>query len=285
MTDRVELVEIADVAGCRAVVDLQVDVWGRDSETVPASVLMASVRRGGVLIGVWSGEHSERRLCGFVWSMPAWRDGAPTHWSHMLAVHPEARGDGLGEQLKIAQRERVLARGMDLIEWTFDPLQAQNAYLNVNVLGCVAATYLIDAYGEMRGPLHLGTPTDRLISEWWIRKPHVERRLAVRTGGQTSLMVARSASVVDAPQAITTRATGASLEPADVDTNLDARRILVRIPPQFGEIQRQARQLALEWRQASRAVFTTYFARGYRVVDYLRDREDGSGCYLLAKVE
>src|SRR5262245_3920361 len=152
MAGAVDLIEIADIAGCRAVVDLQVDVWGRDSETVPASVLMASVRRGGVLIGAWAHDAGGRRLCGFVWSMPGWREGVrpapgmdsgncfpessghPTHWSHMLAVAPGARGARLGERLKLAQRERVLARGLDLIEWTFDPLQAQNAYLNVTVL-------------------------------------------------------------------------------------------------------------------------------------------------------
>ena len=67
MTDRAGLADIADITGCRAVVDLQIEVWGRDSETVPVSVLMASVRRGGVLIGAWGDETAGRRLCGFVW--------------------------------------------------------------------------------------------------------------------------------------------------------------------------------------------------------------------------
>ena len=283
MADPVDLVDIADIAGCRAVVDLQFDVWGRDSETVPASVLMASVRRGGVLIGAWAGGEADRRLCGFVWSMPGWRDQAPTHWSHMLAVRTDDRGSRIGERLKAAQRERVLARGMDLIEWTFDPLQAQNAYLNIAVLGCVASTYLIDAYGEMRGPLHRGTPTDRLVAEWWIRRPHVERRLALRSGARGIPLVARASTVADAPSAIDPRPSGAWLEPGGVKTDLDARRILVPVPPNFGELQRQARDLALAWRQASRAAFMSYFARGYRVVDFLRNRAEGGGAYLLSR--
>jgi predicted GNAT superfamily acetyltransferase len=281
MVDAVELVEIADIAGCRAVVDLQVEVWGRDSETVPASVLMASIRRGGLLLGALP-RAAAAPLGGFVWSLPGWRDDVPTHWSHMLAVHPDLRGVRLGERLKLAQRERVLASGLDLIEWTFDPLQAQNAYLNVAVLGSIAATYLIDAYGEMRGPLHLGTPTDRLVAEWWIRTPHVERRLALRAGTSGLPLTARSAAIAEAPAVIATRTTGGWVAPAGVDTHVDARRILVPIPPRFGQMQREARELALEWRHASRAAFTTYLARAYRVVDFLRNRDEGGGAYLLS---
>ena len=171
------------MAECRAVVDVQVAVWGQDGEIVPASLLSASVKRGGILIGAYD----EDRLVGFVWSMPGSRDGRAMHWSHMLGVRPEMRGAALGERLKIAQRERALAAGVDLIEWTFDPLQAQNAHLNMSVLGCVASTYRVDAYGAMSGPLHRGTPTDRLVAEWELLAPHVVRRLARRQVGGASL--------------------------------------------------------------------------------------------------
>jgi predicted GNAT superfamily acetyltransferase len=267
--------DIADIEGCRAVVSVQIDVWGDDGEVVPASVLAASIKRGGILIGAYDGAD----LAGFVWSMPGWRDGAPTQWSHMLGVRPAARGAGLGASLKIAQRERALATPIDLIEWTFDPLQSQNARLNMSVLGCVATTYRVNTYGDMIGPLHRGTPTDRLVAEWWIRKPHVERRLAARTAQAAGRIIARSAEVAQAPAAIRSRQSGEWLECVEIDTSLDTPRIVVPIPPRFSEMQQHATDLALRWRLATRDVFLAYLSRGYRVVDFFGST---GGHYLLA---
>lgn len=268
-----ELRAIADLAGCRAVVELQIAVWGADAETVPASVLLVSAKRGGILVGAFDGG----ALVGFVWSMPGWRDGRPTHWSHMLAVSPAARGRGIGEALKRAQRDRALAQQIDLVEWTFDPLQAQNAHLNLARLGAVASTYLADAYGAMSGPLHRGTPTDRLVAEWWIRRPHVERRLE-----RGARLTARSADVAGAPLTIETRPADPWVECVGERCDLDASRLLVPVPPRFTEMQQQARDSAASWRAASRAVFSTYFARGYVAVDFFLDREGAGGHYLLA---
>jgi predicted GNAT superfamily acetyltransferase len=269
----IELRDIRDLPGCRAVVDIQIAVWGRDAETVPASLLSVSMKRGGILIGGYDGN----RMVGFVWSMPGLRDGELTHWSHMLGVLPETRGRGLGRRLKLAQRERALAQRVELIEWTFDPLQAPNAHLNFVGLGCVASTYLIDAYGSMSGPLHRGTPTDRLIVEWWITRPHVERRLANRA------MVARSAEVLDAPSAIAARQGRAWTDCEAVRLPDDAPRVLLPVPARFSEMQQQATDLALRWRVCVREAFTSAFDRGYRAVDFYLDRERGGGAYLLAR--
>src|SRR6185295_11214438 len=100
--------EIRDVAGldeCRAVVGVQEAVWGRDGETVPASVLFVSAKRGGILLGAYAGNE----LAGFVWSLVGTRDGMSTHWSHMLGVRPEWRRHRIGERLKQAQRARARA--------------------------------------------------------------------------------------------------------------------------------------------------------------------------------
>ncbi len=272
--------DITALAGCRGVVAVQEHVWGAGSEIVPASVLLVSAKRGGILVGAYDGD----ALAGFVWSMPGWRDGAPTHWSHMLGVVQAARGTGLGERLKLAQRDRVLAQGVDLIEWTFDPLQAPNAHLNFSRLGCVATTYLADAYGAMPGPLHRGTPTDRLIAEWRLGTPHVERRLAAARAGASAL-VARSADVRDAPRAIATETAGEWIAAGPVDAALDVRRVTVAIPPRFTDMQERARDLAGAWRLATREAFAAYFAREYRVVDFFLDREKGGGEYLLDNLE
>ena len=115
---------------------------------------------------------------GCAYSLPGIKDGRPTQWSHTLGVVPGARGTGLGTELKLAQRRRALAMGLDLIEWTYDPLQALNAHLNFTKLGAVVEEYEVNIYGDSSSPLHKGNPTDRFVAEWWIRKPHVERRLA-----------------------------------------------------------------------------------------------------------
>jgi predicted GNAT superfamily acetyltransferase len=268
--------DLDDLAGCRAAVALQEQVWGPGSEIVPASVLLVSARRGGILIGAFD----EAGLAGFVWSMPGMKDGVRTHWSHMLGVRPDARRQGLGQRLKLAQRDRALEQqGVDLIEWTFDPLQAPNAHLNFRVLGCVASTYLTDVYGDMAGRLHRGTATDRLVAEWHIRTPHVERRVAALA--DRAPFVARASEVASAPAAIATRAAGEWVEAADTRLDLSERRILVPVPPRFTDMQARALTLARDWRAATREVFAACFARGYRAVDFVRDA-NGGGVYVLA---
>lgn len=269
----IDLRDLRSIDECRGVVAVQEAVWGQGSEIVPASVLLVSAKRGGILIGAVRGE----QIVGFVWSMPGWRDGQATQWSHMLGVLAEHRGDRLGHRLKLAQRERALAQEIDLIEWTFDPLQAANAHLNLSSLGATAGTYLVDAYGSMPGPLHRGTATDRLIAEWWIREPHVQRRLAPRA------IVARSRDVLDAPVVIETRLDGNWIRPAAVHDDLDAPRVLIPVPGHFTSMQQDAVDHAQAWRLATRQVFTAYFGRGYRAVDFYLDRRQGGGQYLLAR--
>jgi predicted GNAT superfamily acetyltransferase len=96
----------------------------------------------------------------------------------MLAVRAEYRNTGLGRRLKLLQREDALARGIELIEWTFDPLEIKNAYLNIEKLGAIACRYNINQYGITSSPLQGGLPSDRLIAEWWLRSKRVETLLS-----------------------------------------------------------------------------------------------------------
>ena len=107
--------------------------------------------------------------------MPGVRDGKPFQWSHMLGVEAGYRNTGLGRRLKLEQRRLVMASGLDLIAWTFDPLQALNAHLNFAKLGTTAREYHQDAYPDSTSALHAGTPTDRLVAEWWLRSERVVR--------------------------------------------------------------------------------------------------------------
>ena len=117
-------------------------------------------------------------LIGYALAIPGLRDGRPYFHSHMLAVAPEYRNRGVGKMLKLAQREDALARGIELIEWTFDPLEIKNAFFNIEKLGAIVRRYTPDFYGASTSPLHGNLPTDRLHAEWWLRTARVHALIA-----------------------------------------------------------------------------------------------------------
>jgi predicted GNAT superfamily acetyltransferase len=261
----------------RAVVDLERAIWGYtdsgDLVTVP--VFIITVKRGGILLGAFD---AEDRMIGFAFSIVGIKNGRPTQWSHMMGVLPEHRRTGLGRALKLAQRERALSAGFDLMEWTFDPLQALNAHLNFAKLGVICEEYVQNLYGESTSALHRGTPTDRFVVEWLLREPHVERRIQKPDG-----LTVRDSSASAAPVVNETVERGKWRGPLPPDLSRDENRLWVEIPARFTEMQSEAPELALEWRLATRAIFTTYFAWGYRAVDFELHRESGAGRYLLAR--
>jgi len=263
-----DLTTLEEFAG---VVDLEREIWGPGyDEVVPVPILAVTVMRGGILIGAFAGE----RMVGFVYSIAGIKHGKPTQWSHMLGVLDAFRGEGVGYQLKILQRERTLAMGLELIEWTYDPMQAMNAHLNFAKLGVIAEEYEVNVYGESTSPLHGGNPTDRFVAEWWVREPRVAEKLR----GAVPL-----APVLTVEPAGRSRPAGEWLAPAAVDLSLDAKRISVEIPTGFTNMLSRAPDLALEWRMATRDLFTTYFARGYRAVEFFLDRPSRTGTYLLTR--
>jgi predicted GNAT superfamily acetyltransferase len=261
---------------CREVAALERVVWGyTDAEdVVPPPVLIVSIKRGGILLG---GFDAAGRMKGFVYSIPGIKNGRLIQWSHMLGVTEDARNTGLGRQLKLAQRDRALAMGIDLVEWTFDPMQALNAHLNFSKLGVVVEDYEENVYGESSSPLHQGSPTDRFVAEWNLTAPHVERRIAARGVG-----LVRDASVGSAPIVNRAVASGGRLTPGDADLTRTERRLLVEIPGHYSEILVSDPPLAREWRLATRRIFQHYFARGYRAVDFFLASDKSRGQYLLA---
>jgi predicted GNAT superfamily acetyltransferase len=149
---------------------LQIEVWGySDGDVIPRRVFVVAQRIGGQVIGAFDGD----TLVGFAMSLPGYRDGKPYLHSHMLAVLPQYRNVGIGRRLKVAQRDDAIARGFDLMEWTFDPLEIRNAHLNIARLGVIVRRYQPDFYGPSSSPLQGGLPTDRLYAEWWLRSDRV----------------------------------------------------------------------------------------------------------------
>src|SRR5690242_6981961 len=158
----------------RACVALQKEVWNfTDAELVPLRMFVVADKVGGQVMGAFEG----KEMVGFALSIPGTRSGHVYLHSHMLAVRKDHRNGGLGRRLKLMQREDALARGIELIEWTFDPLEIKNAYLNIEKLGAVVRRYNINQYGITSAPLQGGLPSDRLIAEWWLKSKRVQALL------------------------------------------------------------------------------------------------------------
>jgi len=268
-------VEIRDVerqSEYEACARLQIDVWGfPEIEVVPAGYLIAMHHYSGTCIGAFDAE----RMVGFVCGFGGWDGERAFHHSHMLAVLPEYRGQQIGENLKWAQRERVLAQGLDLINWTFDPLQAPNANLNINRLGCVANRYIVNFYGVSDSPLHGGIPTDRFEAEWHLNSERVSNASAGRFNewpGWEAL-----------PRANRTHLTPDGLLACEerLDLKLDVDALLIEVPKTITDLMAKNRDLALEWRHRARTLFQGYFAKGYRVEGL--HRGETSALYRLVR--
>jgi predicted GNAT superfamily acetyltransferase len=156
----VRIRSLTSLEDCNACVTLQREIWGDESDIVPAALLHVVDFVGGIAAGAFDPDGA---LLGFVFGVTGIHDGELAHWSHMLGVRDTARNLGVGRLLKEHQRRALAEIGVRRIFWTFDPLMAKNAYFNLNRLGAVVVEYVPDMYGPTASPLHLGLPTDRLI--------------------------------------------------------------------------------------------------------------------------
>jgi predicted GNAT superfamily acetyltransferase len=174
-TDPVVIRSCHGLEELRACVALQKEVWNfTDAELIPLRMFVVAEKVGGQVMGAFAGSD----MVGFALSVPGTRDGHIYLHSHMLAVRKDQRNGGLGRRLKLLQREEALSRGIELIEWTFDPLEIKNAYLNIEKLGAITRRYNINQYGITSSPLQGGLPSDRLIAEWWLKSKRVETLLS-----------------------------------------------------------------------------------------------------------
>lgn len=250
-------------------VTLQRDTWGQEfTECVPASIMQISQKVGGVVAGAFDAHDA---LVGFVFGISGLRDGQPAHWSHMLAVRPEYRGQRLGTRLKAFQRELMLEIGIEEIYWTYDPLIAGNAHLNINLLGARPIEYVPDMYGGRTGSeLHSGLGTDRFVVEWRLRDPDVERILAGEAPGEPS---------PDTPGVTVDAERG---ELPDENTALTAPSVRVAIPLDIQSVKQADPETAQTWRVVTRDALLQCLGRGYRVTGFRRDRSNDRGYYYLS---
>ena len=159
-------------------VALEEAVWGYDpADMIPRRMFLLASRIGGQVLGAFAGD----TLVGFAMALPGYRNGRAYLHSHMVGVLPQYRNLGIARALKLAQRDDALARGIELMEWTFDPLEIKNAHLNIARLGVIVRRYQRDFYGPSSSPLQGGLPTDRVYAEWWLRSQRVEQILRGET--------------------------------------------------------------------------------------------------------
>jgi predicted GNAT superfamily acetyltransferase len=177
-SENIELRRCHRIDEFHACVALQKEVWNfSDADLVPLRMFVVADKVGGQVMGAFEGD----AMIGFALSVPGTRSGHVYLHSHMLAVRKEYRNGGLGRRLKLMQRDEALSRGIELIEWTFDPLEIKNAFLNIEKLGAIVRRYNINQYGITSSPLQGGLPSDRLIAEWWLRSKRVEALLETGT--------------------------------------------------------------------------------------------------------
>lgn len=268
--EEIDFHPLSSQADYEACIELQKRTWGRDfSDVVPLSILKITQKAGGIAAGAFA---PDGRLLGFVYGLTGVRGGELFHWSHMLAVDPEARDLGLGTRLKRYQRELLLPLGVRRVEWTYDPLEARNAHLNMNHLGAEPVQYVRDMYeGEMGSDLAKGIGTDRFIVSWLIASDSVARRVA--EGPPDSAEVLRR--FADTPLA--------GLEP---DAPLPGHpRARVEIPANIQTVKSENLDRARAYRASTRRAFEHYLSQGYRVEAFYRDPDQVRCYYGVTRTE
>jgi chorismate synthase len=271
LPDRVDIEILDRFEDFEKLIDIQRAVWGHDDvDLTPVHQFCVSSRMGAILLGAIAA----RELVGFVYSFPAILGKKPCQHSHLLAVLPGYRGRGIGKLLKWAQRKEALRRGYEFLTWTFDPLQARNANLNLQALGAISRAYFPNFYGMTQtlclGP---GVPTDRLLIEWPIREPRV--RSLVR--GKAKRV---EIDVSSPPQVLRRRPGGGgdSARPSRPKLGLRDDVLLVEVP---GDVRamRERPELIAEWQGGLRRTMIHYFGRGYRADHFVH----GERCFYVLR--
>jgi len=250
------LTKTAEFAAC---VEIQRDVWGHDDlDITPIHQFCVAVQTGAILLGGFIG----RDLVGYVYSFPAVFNGRRSQHSHHLAVRRDLQGAGFGKRLKWAQRKEALRRGCGLITWTYDPMKARNANLNLHALGAEGRTYLRNFYGDTPAlTLDDGVPTDRLLLEWRIHSARVESRKAGKVPAVDPAAI---------PKAVERKAGGVfpDIDPRRPRLSLEAPAVLVEVPRSIAPLSSKKGRIAA-WQASVRTAFEAYFRRGFGLDDFL----------------
>ena len=266
MIDHLELRTLSTLEEYTACVRLQRTTWGPNyTDIVPASLLKVSHGVGGIVAGAFH----EDKLLGFVYGLAGVRNGRPIHWSHMLAVDPEYRNLGVGRRLKQYQRALLYEAGAEVAYWTFDPLQARNAHLNLNRLCAKPREYVVNMYADTGSDLH-AFGTDRFVVSWPVAAPDV-----VQSNGAPEVPAEwRNAPVLNAhPES------GNGADPNAAGLLCTSPAVRVEIPADIESIATEQLDLARAWRASTRAALLTSNEHGFEVAGFFRDSH--TRCYYV----
>ncbi len=253
-----------------AVRQLQQQIWGLTEPEMGLypPVLNTAAKNGGVVLGAFDDESGQ--MVGFLFSFLGREPGGPLKLcSQTMGVLPDWRGLGIAGALKHIQRERALEQGLKLITWTFDPLEAPNAHLNLHKLRAISRVYWRDVYGATLGQLNAGLPTDRLLVEWWIQGARVAGRPAAPiTAGRPIFQV---------------ESWGAIRHIVETHLDLSDGVLLLEVPADIHAVKATSLELALEWRLQVREAFEHYLAGDFVVTGFVSGFEGGGRCtrYVL----
>ncbi|HSJ46358.1 MAG TPA: GNAT family N-acetyltransferase [Euzebyales bacterium] len=258
---------VSDPASCRVVEDIQRAAWGMaDRGVVPAEQIRAVIHNGGLLLLATV----DGTAVGFCYGFVGLDAGRPILCSHMLAVLPEAQSQGIGRALKLAQRQHAATRGFTAITWTFDPLQARNAYLNLRRLGAVASHYHVDHYGPMDDAINAGLSTDRLLAEWAI-DARGDPRLPTPTAGVPWALP----PALDAAEGV---------RPGRHDPSVfGTGAALIAMPSDIDQLRRDDPDAGPVWRTALRTALVAAFEAGLTAVDVVPDAAPGYAAYVVER--
>ncbi|MBT3239736.1 MAG: hypothetical protein HON98_07905 [Chloroflexi bacterium] len=267
----------------RQVEDLQTLVWG-GNDVVPAHLMKASVDSGGLVLGAYK----KKEMLGFAFGFVGLHDydgeTGIKHCSHMLAVHPEFQSSGIGFVLKQAQWKVIRKQGLELITWTYDPLESKNAKLNIAKLGAIARTYKKEYYGQMKDQLNTGYPSDRFLVEWWLNSQRALMRL-----GQRSKPLSLAHYLSGKTEIINTVEWDSDGFPVPHQDRMDKlenketqpKLVMFQIPADIQSIKNTNRELAHEWRMYSRLIFELFFNHGYIITDFVHQSGNQAAGYYV----
>lgn len=284
--DEIVIRRLLTVPEFEQAVDLQKIYWGDDGEAlVPMHMLHSLARHGGHVLGAFDGDKMIGVLIGFIGTDIDLDDidARPAManlliMSKRMVVLPEYRGQQIGYKLKMAQRDVAMKQGIRLVTWTFDPLLATNAHLNIRKLGAISQRYALDYFGNT-DQQNLGA--DRLVVDWWV----THQRVKERAKGKVSSLPLKQ--YFDANAILVNRA---DFSDADLPKPRAMFEVpfstfaLIEIPRNFRDIEAKDMTLADTWRDHIRDIFTKMMSAGYIVTDFLRDVYEGQDrtFYLLS---
>ncbi len=267
------------------VVELQKTYWGHDADNlVPRHMLYSLAQHGGHILGAYLHDQLVGFVMGFIGTDIDMddRDARPAManlliMSKRMVVLEGYRGRNIGYRLKLAQRDIAMKQAIRLVTWTFDPLLAANAHLNIRKLGAVVQRFSANYFGLTEGDQ---LRSDRLVVEWWV----TQRRVKMRVRGGGSQLNLQQYLGARAPIVNRALASGEWLQPRAMTALPGSTFALVEIPGDFISLEAADRALADEWRRHIRELFTQIFAAGYIITDFVSELFDGRrrSFYLLS---